>query len=125
MCVMKETTKDMKDQFANKGFISTSFLIVLLIMMSIVFLKIDMIIGANTIYDRLKSFQDVYKKESAVIEYAKCMLLHDGYIEDFYIDGISVDVYQYHDSYSLYFDDYCIDIDTYERKIISLNLSLR
>ena len=84
-----------------------------------------MMIGANSIYKRLQLFEDLFEKESAVIEYAKCMLLQNGYIEDFYIDGINVDVYINHSSYSLNFDGYCIDIDTYDRKIISLSLSAK
>ena len=122
MSVTEEKTNNTKDQSSNKGFISTSFLIVLLMMMNLIFNKIDYIISANTIYNRFRQSQDSFYKQALIIEKAKCMLLQDDNLENFYVDGCFVSVYSYGNRYGLYFDNYCIEIDVYERQIISMKM---
>ena len=95
-----------------------SFLIVMLLMMSIVTYKSEYIIGANEVYIRLNDFKEMFYLEARIIDTVKCLLVQGEELEDFYVDGYLVSVYRSGDNYSLYFDKYCIEIEVYEKQII-------
>ena len=91
-------------------------------MMSVIIAKNEYIICANKAYANLKEYEDILEKEISVISYVKCCLLRNETLQDFYINGIAVTVYGDNDSYDLYFDDYRLKIDVYDKQIVNSTL---
>ena len=87
----------------QQGFISTTFLIVLCLIMAIVAVKSDYIVKANEVYCNLREAEETFAKEAAVIGYVKCVLARNEELHSFEIGGIAVDVYETHNGYDLYF----------------------
>ena len=93
--------------------------------MMIVSLKSEYIYNANNVYINLREYENIFEIESKIIGYIKCYLIQNDNLEDFIIDNRYVSVYKNGNSYELYFDDYVMNIDTYERQIIDYSLSKR
>ena len=106
----------------QQGFISTTFLIVLCLIMAIVAVKSDYIVKANEVYCNLREAEETFAKEAAVIGYTKCILARNEELHSFEIGGIAVDVYETHNGYDLYFEGYVLTLIVYERQIIDYSL---
>ena len=91
-------------------------------MMTVVAVKSDYIYSANTVYQNLREMEDAFYEEAQVVNYVKCVLLRNEELDDFYIGGVVASVYKKGDSYSIYFDKYVLDLDTYGKQIIDINL---
>lgn len=84
--------------------------------------KSDYIFNANNVYYNLNKHLDVFKLEANIINYAKCVLLRNEELDDFIIDNTYVDVYNNSNGYDLYFDEYILSIEVYDKQIIDLKL---
>ena len=85
-------------------------------------MKSEYIICANNVYRNLLDAQKIYELEARVINYAKCFLANNEYLDDFEISGYEVTVYNNGQSYDLYVDGYCINLVTYGKQIISFHI---
>lgn len=85
-------------------------------------MKNDYIIAGNEVYSNLKEYETVLAREAHILDYVKCVLLREETLEDFYTYGTYVFVYEVTNGYTLYFDDYRLDIEVYEKQIVSTNL---
>ena len=92
-------------------------------MMMLVVCKSEYIYNGNNVLSNLRKYEDIFELQSRIIGHAKCYLLQDDNLEDFMVDGIYVSVYRHSNSYELYFDDYVMSIDTYDRQIMDYSLS--
>ena len=92
-------------------------------MMAIIAAKSDYIYKANLIYANLIKHEEVFEIEAQIISHVKCSLLRNEKLDDFYISGIEVDVYQTSNGYELYFDNYHIDIQVYDKQIVGFEIS--
>ena len=90
--------------------------------MSLIAAKSDYIYSANTAFSNLQECEEIFELEANVISYFKCMLLRNDEIDDFYINGIYVSVYETPDGYELYFDSYEMNIDVYDKQIINFEV---
>ncbi len=91
-------------------------------MMSLIALKADYIYKANSIYHKLEEFEDLFNKEALILNYAKCSLMKEDNLSDFYISGISVEVFDSKNGYDLYFLNYVMEIEVYEKQIIDFTV---
>lgn len=90
--------------------------------MSIVTVKSDYILKANSVYYNLKENETVFEREAMVINHAKCILVRNEELEDFMIDGIYVRVYRNSSGYDMHFDGYLLSITVYEKQIVDFVL---
>ena len=90
--------------------------------MSLIAAKADYITKANEIYKRLEDFKELFEIEAAVIEYSKCALVQEVPLSDFEVDGVRVFVYNSSGGYSLYFLNYLMEIDVYEKQIVNFDV---
>lgn len=124
MLNMKEIIHNTKESLAKKkGFISTTFLVVMCSLMSLILAKSNYIEVADNIYQQLEQYQDTFNMEAKVLNYVKCCLARNEELVDFYVDGIDVRVSNNNSGYSLYFDNYVIDIEVYEKQIVNFSFS--
>lgn len=91
--------------------------------MSVVSLKSDYIFKANSVYSNLLEVEEQFEKQAYVLSYVKCILLREEELEDFYINGISVSVYQTSNGYELYYEGKTLDIEVYNKQIIDFKLT--
>lgn len=87
-------------------------------MMSLIAAKSDYIIKADLVYENLKESEECFRKEAVVLDYFKCMRARGAEIEDFYADGIYVDVRLIEQGYELSFDEYRMRVSVYEKMIV-------
>ena len=92
-------------------------------LVSVIALKSDYIYKANTIYSNLKEYEQIYYKEAFVLNYAKCCLVQNVELSDYYVNGINVSVFKNNNGYDLFFDGYKISIYLYEKQIIDYYFS--
>lgn len=85
-------------------------------------MKSDYLYTGNSVYDNLREFENIFEEEAYVISYAKCALLRNEELDDFYINGISVSVYENSSGYELYFDEFKLDIEVYDKQIIDFSI---
>lgn len=90
--------------------------------MSLIAVKSDYISKANKAYANLAEYESTFEKEAYVLSYVKSTLLRNEKLEDFCINGVDVSVYEMSNGYQLYFDDYVMDVETYEKQIINFEL---
>ena len=67
--------------------------------------------------------EEIFDIEVQIMSYVKCALLRNEELDDFYINGNTVSVYHTSNGYELYFDDYKIDVDVYDKQIIDFKVS--
>lgn len=79
-------------------------------------------IVANDIFLKLEEYQDFFYHEASILNYAKCELLRNDDLDDFYINGNHVTVNKSNDGYLLYFREYQMEIKVYDRQIISFKI---
>lgn len=91
-------------------------------MMSLIAIKSDYIYKANNVYINLKEYEDIFELEALVLTYAKCYLIQNNELNDFIVNGIYVCTYGSGNNYELYFDNYVMKIDVYERMIIDYSM---
>ncbi len=82
-------------------------------------MKSDYIYTANNVYSNLNEFESIFKKEADVLSYVKCRLLRKEELQDFFVNGMEVCVYSIANGYSLFFDNYVMDIEVYDNQIIN------
>ena len=90
--------------------------------MTLIALKSEYIICANKVYYNLLKAQEVFELEANVIYYAKCYLANNEYLNNFEINGYEVMVYNTNQGYDLYIENYCINLITYEKQILSFHI---
>ena len=76
---------------------------------------------ANSVYSSLEEYNEFFNAESKVVSYAKCYLLQNGELDDFNASGINVSVYENSNGYTLYFDDYALEIQVDNRQIVDFD----
>ena len=91
-------------------------------MMSLIAAKADYIYKADTIYKELEEFEELFEAEAHVLTYAKCALMKEDGLDDFTVSGIYVSVYNSSNGYDLYFLDYLMEIDVYDKQIVNFNV---
>lgn len=91
--------------------------------MALIALKADYIYKANSIYKKLQDFEDVFEIEANIINYAKCVIVHDEPLTDFGVMGVYVSVYETSKGYDLYYLDYIMNLNVYDRQIIDFSIS--
>ncbi len=91
-------------------------------MMSLIAAKADYIYKADMIYERLEGFAKLFEVEAKILTYAKCVLIKDEELDDFSAGGTNVSVYNNGNGYDLYFLDYVMEIDVYERQIVNFTV---
>lgn len=84
--------------------------------------KSDYISKANEAYYNLRQYEEIFYKEAQIIDYVKCELLRNEDIDDFYIDGCMVSVNNTVNGYNLFFEDYKMNIEVYEKQIVGMAL---
>lgn len=87
-------------------------------MMSLIIVKADFIYKSNNVYSNLNDVEDDYEIKFKVINYLKCYLLQNRFLDSFAIDGIYVDVSKDEDDYYVVFDDYVLYISSADGEII-------
>ena len=73
-------------------------------------------------YANLQDHEQAFEMEAQVLSYVKCALLRNEDLDDFYIYGSVVSVYQTSNGYELYFDDYKMNIDVYDKQIVDFSV---
>ena len=91
-------------------------------LMALIAAKSDYIYKANMAYANLQDHEQVFEMEAQVLSYVKCVLLRNEDLDDFYIYGSVVSVYQTSNGYELYFDDYKMNIDVYDKQIVDFSV---
>ena len=86
--------------------------------MTLIAAKSDYLYKANEVYYNLKEYENTFASEAKAISYAKCILLRNEELEDFYIDGLYVSVYQTSKGYELLFNGYVTEIEVYDKQIV-------
>lgn len=92
-------------------------------MSSLILAKSNYIYSANTVYSNLKDSEEYFYYEALIVSYAKCELLYNSMLDDFYIDGIYVEVEQLENEYNLYFLNYKLNITVLDNVIIDFFIS--
>ena len=108
-----------KSSLPQNGFISTAFLLVFCLMMSLIALRSDYIIKADQVYYDLECCEEMFAHEALVIERAKCLLLQEGELDDFPAGDVYVNVSLNDEGYDLYYECYRIHLYVNERQIIN------
>ena len=85
-------------------------------------MKSEYILAADGVYDNLRENEKTFRKEAAVISYAKCRLMQGETLEDFYTGGIYVRVYGDNGIYELYFEGFRLELFVYEKQIVDFYL---
>ena len=91
-------------------------------MMALIAVKSDYIEKANLAYSNLKEHEEIFELEAQILSYAKCCLLRNEELDDFYTYGTSVYVYQTSNGYELCFDDYQMYIEVYDKQIVDFSV---
>lgn len=91
-------------------------------MMTVILAKSDYLKTANDVYYNLQENEKIFESEAIVLNYIKCMIIRNEEIDDFYVDGIYVNVYENSNGYELYFEDYVMNIDVYDKQIINFDI---
>ena len=105
----------------KKGFISTTFLIIMINCLLIITYVSSYIITSNDIYLRLEEFKDDFAYEAKIINEAKCLLANN-MLEDFYVDNDLISVYQNGDTYILECAYFNIVLETGDLMILSYDI---
>ena len=113
---IQNTTK--KYSVQNKGFISTSFLIVMMNILAIVLLKANYLTDSANVLSNIKDNWVFIKDEALIINYCKCELLLNHGLNDFSINGTSVFINENEGGYTLYFKKHSIDIEVFKKRIL-------
>lgn len=90
--------------------------------LTVILAKSDYLYTANTAYINLKKAENTFEKEAYVISYIKCKLLRNEEIDDYMTNGVFVSVYETTNGYELYFDNYRISIEVYDKQIIDYDI---
>ncbi|MBO4918952.1 MAG: hypothetical protein J5365_02225 [Erysipelotrichaceae bacterium] len=85
-------------------------------------MKSEFILAADNVYLNLRENEKTFASEAAVISRAKCMLMRNEPLEDFYANGIYVRVYGDNGIYELYYQGYRLEIYVYEKQIVDFYL---
>lgn len=78
---------------------------------------------ASDVFYRLEDYQELFRKEAAVIGYAKCRLASKQDLEDFHVQGCRVSVSRTSKGYLLSFDGYSMEIAVYDGQIMSFRMN--
>lgn len=73
-------------------------------------------------YTNLQEAEEIFALQAQVIDYAKCVLMRNDVLEDYYVFGTYVSVYKNTNGYDLYFDDYHLSLDIYGKQIIDYKM---
>ena len=90
--------------------------------MSLIAAKADYIYKADTIFKKLEEYEELFEAEAQVLTYAKCSLIREDTLDDFVVSGIYVSVYNSADGYDLYFLDYIMEINVYDKQIVNFTV---
>lgn len=91
-------------------------------MMGIVTAKTDYIIKTKNTLINLKNFEESFSDETKVIWRAKCLLMQNEELDDYYVDGIYVSVYRTSSGYNLKYMGYNVDLTVYDKQIIDYTI---
>ena len=105
----------------RKGFISTTFLIIMTNCLLVIAYVSSYIITSNDIYLRLEEFKNDFAYEAKIINEAKCLLANN-MLEDFYVDDNLISVYEDGNTYILYAENFNIVLNTLDSLILSYDI---
>ena len=105
----------------KKGFISTTFLIIMTNCLLVIAYVSSYIITSNDIYLRLEEFKNDFAYEAKIINEAKCLLANN-MLEDFYVDDNLISVYEDGNTYILYAGNFNIVLNTLDSLILSYDI---
>ena len=91
-------------------------------MMSLIAAKADYVYKADTVYKKLEEFEELFETETHILTYAKCTLVKEMELDDFSAGGVYVSVYNSRNGYDLYFMNYVMEIDVYEKQIVNFSV---
>ena len=92
------------------------------LIVTLISMKSEFILAADNVYLNLRENEKTFASEAAVISRAKCMLMRNEPLEDFYANGIYVRVYGDNGIYELYYQGYRLEIYVYEKQIVDFYL---
>ena len=84
--------------------------------------KTDYIIKSKTALLNLQEFQDHFSLEAKVIWHAKCILMQNEDLDNYYVDGVYVNVDNINGGYQLRYLDYIVDITVFDKMIIDYTI---
>ena len=84
--------------------------------------KSDYIEKANNAYINLRNYEEIFEMETQIIDHVKCALIRNEELDDFYIDDCLVSVYRNGNEYDLYFANYEMEIEVYEKQIVGMSM---
>lgn len=90
--------------------------------LTLILAKSDYIESANTVLFNLNEYEDSFEKLAYVLNYAKCKLIRNEELGDFYVNGIYVSCFSKGNTYDLYYDDFKLTIEVYDHQIIDYEL---
>ena len=105
----------------KKGFISTTFLIIMTNCLLVIAYASSYLITSNDIYLRLEEFKNDFAYEAKIINEAKCLLANN-MLEDFYVDDNLISVYEDGNTYILYAGNFNIVLNTLGSLILSYDI---
>lgn len=76
------------------------------------------------VYNNLKEYQDLFSKETYIINHIKCLLVREEEVNSFYLDGFLVEVMENSYGYDVYFDNYLMSIETSDKQIIDYKINI-
>ena len=91
-------------------------------MLSVILAKSDYLYVGNSVFDNLREAEKIFEDEVYIVSYAKCVLLRNEKLDDFCINGVSVIVYENIRGYELFFADYRLDLEIYDKQIIDFSI---
>lgn len=94
----------------------------ILVMMSFLSFYLEHLKTANEVNANLRSKEELFTFEARLILDLKCRLLNDEVLENYYLDGYLVDIYQKANTYQVFWQMIGIELIVEDRQIINYEL---
>lgn len=107
----------------RQGFVSQTFIVVLMIVITLTTQMLHYLDRANESYLMLEDYLALYKRQAKIVSYAKCEIANGKTLQDFHTDGCTVVVMALDGGYRLLFDDYALDIYVQGIEIVDWSLA--
>lgn len=107
----------------KRGFVCQTFIIILLIVITVTTQMLQYLDRANETYLLLEEYLHLYQLESQVVNHAKCEIVNGNVLTDYYAGGTYVLVMAIDGGYQLRFLQYVLDIYVEGQEIVDWNLA--